>query len=235
VTAAAGELFMWAGHDDLFAPTYLEACVAALDADPSLAYVLADNVLIDQEDQIIGTEVNRHQVQYPSPSRRFWEILTVQGGHNTYGMTRTALMRNIRPHRSVPRGERIVYAELSLLGPFKVLSGPLYFRRIRPGQTTSLRHDRAAEAIVLDPSRRTWWRHQTPVLLAEYVLGFLDAIVRSPISGREKARAILLLSRWSLGHLPGLRVRDPRTRGVQFDRSLQGRRFDELMHAAGNA
>ena len=231
VAAATGELFMWAGHDDLFADTYLSACVAAIDADPSLAYVLTDNVLIDEQDRVIGIEVNRHEVDQPSPSGRFWEILSVQGGHNTYGLTRTAYMRRVRPHRTVPRAERIVYAELSLLGPFRVLRGHLYFRRVHARQTTSLRHDRAKEAIVLDPGRRTWWRHQTSVLLIEYALGFADAIVRSPIPVQEKLRAAARLGRWGLGHVPGFRVRDPRTRAVLLDRSLQGRPIEELTRA----
>ena len=231
VTAATGELFMWAGHDDLFGPTYLEACVAAIDADPTLAYVLTDNVLIDERDRVIGVEVNRHQVEQRSPSGRFWEVLTVQGGHNTYGLTRTASMRRVRPHRTVPRAERILYAELSLLGPFRVLRGYLYFRRVHDRQTTSLRHDRAAESIVLDPRRRTWWRHQTPVLLAEYALGFVDAIVRSPIPPREKVRAALGLGRWGLGRVPGFHVRDPRSRAALVDRSMQGRPMEELTNA----
>jgi len=231
VRAATGELFMWAGHDDLFAPGYLAACVAALDANPALAYVLPDNVLIDEHDRILGIEVNRHRVEQPSPSRRFWEVLTVQGGHNTYGVTRTELMRRVRPHRTVPRAERIIYAELSLLGPFRVLPGPLYFRRIHDGQTSSHRHDRAAEAIILDPARVTWWRHQTPVLLTEYGAGFLDAIMRSPISAGEKVLATGRLVRWGIGHLPGLRVKDPRTKAVHVDRSLEGRPIEDLIHA----
>jgi glycosyltransferase involved in cell wall biosynthesis len=231
VEAASGEYFMWAGHDDRFAPTYLAGCVAALDADPSLAYVLADNVLIDEHDTVIGVEMNRHRVDQASPSARFWEILTVQGGHNTYGLTRTALMRRIRPHRTVPRAERIVYAELSLQGPFHVLHRALYFRRIHAGQVTNLRRDRAAEARILDPQRATWWRHQTPVLVAEYGLGFVDAIVRSRIPTTDKLRALALLARWAMGHLPGLSVRDPRAQAVQMDRTLQGHPVDELTSA----
>lgn len=222
VREARGEFFMWAGHDDLFAPTYLERCLAAFAADPDAVYVLADNVLIDQTDRIQGVEINRFRVDDRSPSRRYFDILIVQGGHNTYGLIRTATMRSLRPHASVPRGERILYAELSLRGRFHVLHEPLFFRRVHQESTTSMRSSRSAEAIRLEAARATWWRHQTPVLLAEYFAGFLDAIVRSPISRREKVRALLGLTRWVVGHVPGLSVRDERARRVELDASLRG-------------
>ena len=111
----------------------------------------------------------------PSPADRFWDVLVVQGGINWYGMTRRELLGRIQPYKPLPRGERIILAELALWGPFHRLSGDLYYRRIHGDQLTSLRFDRKAEARALDPTRQGW-RATVPVLLAEYVLAYATAV-----------------------------------------------------------
>jgi hypothetical protein len=82
----------------------------------------------------------------------------------------------------------------------------LYFRRDHPGRASRAgnRRDRAA---ALDPRRRNRWRYPMPVMLTEYVFGFLGAIRKAPIGLRDKARCLGEVGRWLVGFArPGRRV-----------------------------
>ena len=56
VHEAKGPYFKWATDDDLIAPTFLETCVAALDAAPAdVALVYPKTILIDEDGNEIQT------------------------------------------------------------------------------------------------------------------------------------------------------------------------------------
>ena len=220
---ARGEYFMFAPHDDWFAPEYVERAVEALDADPDVTYAHAVTVLVDQDGNEVGIEPTRQRMQDASPSLRFWDLLTVQGGINWYGLTRRRMMERIGKYEALPRSERIVLAELSLWGPFALLPAGLYFRRIHPGQATALRRDRRTELQRLDPAKAHGWRATTPVMLAEYVLLYAAAAVRAPMSVRERVLTFLRIGRWILAKLPPFRLTDPRATTLAIERTGAGR------------
>ena len=130
-----------------------------------------------------------------------------------------------RQHPSVQaaaRAERVLFAELALWGPFHLLREDLYFRRIHGEQMTVLRTNRKAETLALDPSRSGGLRSSVPVLLAEYVLAYVTAVLRAPISLVEKAKGLGRIGRWILAHMPGFRLTDPRTRAVDIRQTGEG-------------
>jgi glycosyltransferase involved in cell wall biosynthesis len=214
---STGPYFMWAAHDDFFGPAYVEQCVAALESRPRVPYVLAVSALMDAEGHDLGLEETRQRLDHPSPSIRFWDMLVVRGGTNFYGLFRRQALDRIAPYRTVPRGERLVLAELLLWGPFHLLTEKgLYVRRVHDAQATTLRRDRRAEIRLLDPERAASWRGSVPAVLLEYVGGFILAILRAPLSPGERVRALARLGRWMLGHVPGLGVRDERARTVRI-------------------
>lgn len=219
---ARGTFFMFAPHDDWFAPGYVERCVSVLESHPEVAYVHAETILVDEEGSEIGHEIARQRLADPSPSTRFWDILVVQGGVNWYGMTRRELFHRIGHYKPLPRGERIVLAELALWGPFHLLDGELYYRRIHPHQLTALRIDRRAETLALDPSKSGGLRNSIPVLLAEYVLAYGLAVTRAPLSLLERLRGYGRIARWVLAHVPRLGLRDERTYRLDIRRTGKG-------------
>lgn len=219
---ARGEFFMFAPHDDWFAPSYVEAAVQALDADPEVSFAHAVTVLVDEDGTEIGRELTRQRMQDPSPSIRFWDMLTVQGGINWYGLARRRLMQRIGRYEALPRSERIVLAELALWGPFALLPAGLYFRRIHAGQATALRRDRKSELRRLDPAKAHGWRATTPAMLVEYVLLFAGAVLRSPLSARERVRTFGYLARWVVAKVPPFRLTDPRTTDVAIEQTGDG-------------
>lgn len=222
LSQARGEYFMYAPHDDWFAPDYVARCVDVLDRDETVAYVHAETILVDESGDEIGREMARQRLDDGSPSTRFWDVLVVQGGVNWYGMARRALLDRIAPYKPLPRGERIVLAELALWGPFRLLHDDLYYRRIHADQLTSLRVSRKAETLALDPSKGSGWRNSVAMLLAEYVLAYALAVTRAPLSPIERLRGYGRVARWILAHVPGLGLHDPRTRGLEIHMTGSG-------------
>lgn len=219
---ARGEYFMFAPYDDHFAPTYVERGINLFDREPCHAYVFAETVLIDAKGERIGRELARQRLTDPSPSARFWDVLVVQGGINFYGLARRDMWNRIGAYVAVPRAERIMLTELALHGTFGILPADLYFRRIHDGQITALRRDRRKEAMVLDPDRPKGPRSTVAIIVAEYFLGYVAAILRAPLPIPERIRTLRALLRWFLRAVPGLGVRDVRTKALAIESSGAG-------------
>ncbi len=209
VGQARGEFFMWAGHDDLHEPEFIERCIAVLVSDPRVVYAYGDTFLIDGEGKVFGREINRFELSVRSPNRRFWEQLVVRGGQNFYGIIRASVLYSIAPHGSIPWAERVMFAELSLHGQFAIVHGATFYWRRHPEQLTAIWGSRRAFTDALDPARPAW-RRSTPLLVAEYVAGYAAAILRAPLGAGERLRCYARLARWLLSHLPGFGLDDPR-------------------------
>jgi glycosyltransferase involved in cell wall biosynthesis len=221
VGEARGRYFMWAGHDDLHARTFIEHCVAVLEARPDVVYAYGETLLIDERDRVFGREINRFDLTARSPNKRFWEQLIVHGGQNFYGIIRTSVLRAVAPHGTIPWAERVMFAELSLHGRLVLVPGATFFWRRHPDQVTAVWDSRLAFAKVLDPERSAW-RRSTPVLMTEYVAGYAAAILRAPLSTGERLRCYARLGRWLIGHLPGLGVADDRASGIEIESDWTG-------------
>lgn len=219
---AEGEYFMFAPYDDHFAPTYVERAVELLQREPGHAYVFAETVLIDADGERIGRELARQRLTDPTPGVRFWDVLVVQGGINFYGLARRNLWNRIGAYVAVPRAERIMLTEMALHGTFGMLPTDLYFRRIHEGQITALRRDRRKEARILDPDRASGLRGTVAVIVAEYFMGYVRAIIRAPLPIAERMRTLRALLRWFFRGVPGLDVRDARTKGLAIETSGGG-------------
>ena len=130
------------------------------------------------------------------------DVLVVQGGINFYGLARRDMWNRIGAYVAVPRAERIMLTEMALHGTFGVLPADLYFRRIHDGQITALRRDRRKEALVLDPDRASGPRGTVGLIVAEYFLGYVAAILRAPLPITARIRTLRALLRWFLRGVP---------------------------------
>jgi hypothetical protein len=117
----------------LVSRTYPEESVAVLDANPDVVYCVATPVLKDALEQLLGSEVNPYQLDAESPATRFWNQFVVVAARTIYGLVRTGVMRRIGRHRKFLRAERVVYAQLSMYGRFKVLAGSRSQHSLRLG------------------------------------------------------------------------------------------------------
>jgi glycosyltransferase involved in cell wall biosynthesis len=201
IQLARGQLFKWVSHDDLYHPELLQRCVEAIDARPEISLAHAWTAFIDEEGHVT------HKIDYPlttdvpDPVERFRSILYTHGGDDIYGIIPMSVLRRVRPFGSYHWADRTYVAELALQGPFHNVPEFLYFRRDHPARTTRVgNRDIRVRCSRLDPARANRWRHPVVRLVGEYLLGFVTAIGRAPISRRDRWRCRKVLALWILGH-----------------------------------
>ena len=197
VHVARGELFKWASDDDLYGRHLLERSVQVLDANPDVILSHAWTAMIDA-DGAITTKAGYHlSTDSPDPVVRFTSLLFDIGGDDDYGVIRTAVLRRTALENSYWHADRTIVAELALHGRFQHVPEPLYFRRDHPG---ALRRERSVRSWCAsqDPRRANRVLHPVPRLLAEYVLGYVTAIRRAPLTADERRGCFAALARWMM-------------------------------------
>ena len=196
---STGEYFRWAAHDDHIAPTYLERCVAVLDRHPDAAVVFPgmsvyrDGVKIKDNVQRIDGSTS------PSAPRRFhtviWKLKDCTSP--VFGLTRRSALEKTGLVRNAPEPDRILLAELSLIGEVHQIEEILFHRGVTQGQ---YKRDNWAW---LNPrnrgtAKRGWLR------VTRHHLNAIDASAESS-SMKVLMRADLVVS--SLWRRPYFRVR----------------------------
>ncbi|MFZ3554520.1 glycosyltransferase family 2 protein [Streptomyces sp. BH055] len=229
-TQCRGELFKWASHDDLYARDLLRRCVLALDEHPEVILAHADQAVIDEDGKVKVPYAYTLNTDSPRASERFRSMLFEPGGDDFYGVIRADVLRKVKPHDSYHHADRTFVAEIGLHGPFHQVPELLYFRRDHPTRAERANPSKRSRCVNLDP-RRAGVLHPTPRLLAEYVLGFVSAIRRAPLSSAERAACYRHLAAWATSRArPGAGERvedrapvDPTQLDVSLDELVAGR------------
>jgi glycosyltransferase involved in cell wall biosynthesis len=194
-TSATGtDFFKWLAHDDVIAPTYLEKCIAALDANPDA--VLCQSIIsnIDQH----GVERSTYDSQLTvcrtasSPSERFAEaILKEHRNTDVFGLVRRKAMIGSILHGNFYCQDKGFVAQMSVRGRFLLVAEPLLGYRDHPDQFTH----------ALRVSDTPAW-HNTTIKRwnrAAYLMLFLHYVkcVHLDVRGwRERLRCYPHLVRW---------------------------------------
>lgn len=189
---ARGELFKWAAHDDLYGKELLERCVEVLDRHPEVVLCHADMAYIDGDGDLLQRYTYTMATDSPSAPARFRSILFTNGGDDEYGVIRTEVLRRVRPYDSYYNAGRPFVAEIALNGPFRQVPELLFFRRDHPDRGDRNPTIRALTTN-LDPVRA---EQSIPRILAEYVLGFVGAIRRAPLSTSDRLMCYRHLVYW---------------------------------------
>ncbi len=197
-TAARGEYFRWAAHDDVCAPGLFEKCIEVLDRNPDvvLSYPLVTE--IDSAGHPLrmlaggGATTGR-------PHERFRRLMKLD--HHcveSYGVIRSVALRQTRLQQNYTDSDRTLLAELALQGRFYELPEPLFFRRIHPGKSTVVYPDWRERMVWFDASYRT--RIALPHWLQ--FVDYLKTIGRARLQVRERARCYVHMIPWLLkdGH-----------------------------------
>ncbi|MER5437871.1 glycosyltransferase family 2 protein [Streptomyces sp. NPDC002790] len=229
-TQCHGELFKWASHDDLYARDLLRRCVLALDEHPDVILAHADQAVIDEDGKVKVPYAYTLNTDSPRAPERFRSMLFEPGGDDFYGVIRADVLRKVKPHDSYHHADRTFVAEIGLHGPFYQVPELLYFRRDHPTRAERANPAKRSRSVNLDP-RRAGPLHPTPRLLAEYVLGFVSAIRRAPLSSAERAECYRHLAAWATSRArPGAGERvedrapvDPSQLDVSVDDLVAGR------------
>ena len=149
-------LFKWAAHDDLYEPSYLEACIGLLDARPDVVLAHSDTLFIDETgakfpagsgpglflDPKTGLELASDRVdlaEAAGPLQRFGDVVfNSRLGSHMFGVIRRSALDRTRSIQNIPSSDRPMLAELALIGPFQQVRAPLFRKRFHAGMTWAL-------------------------------------------------------------------------------------------------
>ncbi len=159
--------FKWMAHDDLLAPTFLDRCVAVLRADPGLVLAHTLLTLVDEAGRPLPLSANgrvfdrqgrrHHDLEPPHlaedarPSRRFDDALRRMNWCTAvFGVIRADALKRTHLHGSYYEADRVLLAELAVLGRFRQLDEPLLLKRCHGG--VSVLKGFREQAMMIDPS-----------------------------------------------------------------------------------
>jgi hypothetical protein len=217
---ARGEYFRWAAHDDRCEPSLLERLVKDLDDHPDASVStspsisvdswghsipghpvvkVADSVWLRRSIRVITTD--DRGIRWPTegtsgpPSERFRQLLMTQGPCEClYGLIRSSALRTTELVAPYTESDRVLLANLALLGRFSVVGEPLFYKRWHDGN----RYDE------LGPWRMAWSRPElteTGQITLPYwlqLLGYLSVIKQaSYLSKVERVRCMGSVARWA--------------------------------------
>ena len=118
-----GDYFRWMGDDDSLKPGYLEACVAALDSDPSASLVSTYQSHIKPDGTEILEEYRGPRPSSADPIERLRVLLKLMNGSRywidpVYTLIRRSCMPSDRPILALRFADQILAAQLALAGPY---------------------------------------------------------------------------------------------------------------------
>jgi hypothetical protein len=145
---SSASLFHAGSCDDLYAPQFLERCVAALHRDPSavlshsrtvmiderglpLLFDRGQNCYLDHHGHYLMTPVPPHTARAASPEMRFREVLWEMGwALPLSGVIRSETLLRTSGYGNYFGADKVLVAELALLGRFHYVDEELFAKRV---------------------------------------------------------------------------------------------------------
>lgn len=128
--ALGTEYFKWAAHDDVLAPTFLERCVDALDADPSAMLAFSGVAAIDEGGALTRLKHRQVHATGSTPHRRFRQVVMSDANcEAVFGVIRCSALANTRGQGDYIASDRVLLAELAVQGRFVEVPEVLFFNR----------------------------------------------------------------------------------------------------------
>lgn len=197
---ARGIYLKWAAYDDVFAPDYLARCVDALDRDRSAVLCHTDTVFTGADlrplaydpgtgcyldatgrPRVLGEPPGL--VGAPDPVRRFADVLhRVHFCIEVFGVIRTAALARTSLHGSYYGSDKVLLAELALLGRFAHIPEPLFTKRVH--ERTTLYFTTRERDAWIDPAAH----HRVPQL--QVLKGYLRALGRARLTPLQRLNCV---------------------------------------------
>ncbi|HEY9601350.1 MAG TPA: glycosyltransferase family 2 protein [Allocoleopsis sp.] len=190
VQAARGEYFKWAAHDDFCAPTFLEGCLKVLDNNPTAVLCQSKTIFTKTDGQFWWEGRSLAQLDSEQPSERFQAALAAFWCLEVFGLLRHDALKKTSLIAPYYGSDKLLLVELSLMGRFKEIPEPLFFRRCHAEQSSRL--SAREREIWIDPKAAL--RFQVPQHRGS--LRYLWAIVRTPLNWEERTRCFAILIRY---------------------------------------
>jgi glycosyltransferase involved in cell wall biosynthesis len=169
---STGKYFKWAAHDDLIHPSYLEACLAVLEAQPDAVLCQSMVEIVDRNNG--EREVFDHTAfgsAGPAPSERLVARLRARPCTDVFGLVRRETLRDTALMADHVGADRTLLIELALRGRFALVPEILFFNRDHPHRATRQLKSMRAQAAWYAPDQptpkflRTWMLYRTSLRL----------------------------------------------------------------------
>jgi glycosyltransferase involved in cell wall biosynthesis len=214
---ARGEYYRLASHDDVCLPTMIEEYARALDQHADIVVCYSAMLIIDEDGKVIGTSATGRGMAMRR-SERFREI---SSRHHVcepiYGLMRTSVLREVRPHGNYVDSDRVMLTELALRGRFMELPTPLFCKRFHP-----------KNVYTNWAARMSWYNpdDKAKITLPFWIVlgGLITAVTRAPISAADKVRCLGLTVKWAVRNSK-LLLRDLATAAIRLARPRTRRAF----------
>jgi glycosyltransferase involved in cell wall biosynthesis len=193
VQLSSGEYFLWAAHDDKFAPNYVARCVEILQQHPDVVLCYSKAIEIDEQGKALARTEQTLAANSPYPHQRFRELIRMD--HNCesmFGVIRADVLKRTSIHGDFPDSDRCMLAEVALYGRFYQLPDYLFFHREHAEQVTKQFPSRQERMARLNPDRRFLLVFPHFRQFREYIF----AIHRTPLNWRERLRCYFQMLRW---------------------------------------
>lgn len=193
LTLASAPYFKWAASDDLCAPDFLEKCIAVLDRDPSIILAYTRVSHIDGNHEPLNRRTYQLRSNSSKPHQRFRDLVCVSHDCTAvFGVFRSEILRRTSLIGNYVSSDRVLLAQLSLLGKFYEIPEFLFSRRIHPSATM---------VIPPSPYARTGWfdpaKDGQPVFPAWRIFfEYIVSIYRSPLGWNQKMPCYPQMVRW---------------------------------------
>ena len=189
--AARGQYFKWASSNDWCAPSFLEQCVAHLDAH-------RETVLVSPRTRLFEGSIERfsdypHDVAFDESDavERFVKVGRALMLNNVLnGLMRSKVLAQTRLIDHFPGADNVLVGHLALLGRIVLLDEPLFYRRMDDGTATRLMSSEALH------------RHHYPVKTLRslfpawrFMGGLLRTAVSSGLTVGDTMRALRVVLR----------------------------------------
>jgi hypothetical protein len=184
---------MWFSHDDVLAPRYLERCVAVLEADPSAVLCFSAYSDIDANGRVLGTRRARAAMDASDPVVRFRQGIRLDHRCEPWcGVTRSQVLARTPLYGSFADYDRVVIAELALLGRLVEISEPLFFCREHVNRSHLVYASRFERTRWLDP------RNARAIVFPHFrqLRAFWGAVRRSNLQWSAQMRCAWALLGW---------------------------------------
>ncbi|MGH9117810.1 MAG: glycosyltransferase family 2 protein [Acidimicrobiales bacterium] len=196
VAVTSGPLFKWAAHDDELRPAWLGRCVAALAEAPTAALAYTRRVKIDADGNLVKVTRSRPKAflnPAAGPAERFTDVLArTTSCIESFGLIRRATLGRTRLLQRYPASDRILLAELALLGHFAEVPEELFLHREHEDRSIRRYRTASASAAWFEPGRGAHPALPTWRLGWEYA----RAVNRAGLPASERLRAYQGVAGW---------------------------------------
>jgi glycosyltransferase involved in cell wall biosynthesis len=205
---SSGHYFKWAAHDDVLAPEFVRECVRVLDNDEAVVLCSPGTVLINEDGSTVDYSpeykamVDSYGHKWPitpekngllmsdDPADRFAAVLlNMFMCLEVFGLMRRSALEKTSLQPSHVGGDKVVLAELSLLGRFHLLEDSLFYRRCHPGQF-SMAGSGSYRAMWVSGRRERIFLHQLRLLA-----GYSRAALSARLTVEQRYRCLLTVFR----------------------------------------